>query len=123
MKKLIGLLFVSLFIFGCNRDDDFLPVVNEISDELKISESIGLRLEKPFVTDEVSMNVKIDKEQVLTIRIFDISNRVVSRETITVKVGDNILKVYTSALPSSSYRIGIFDSKNKQLGITDFNKL
>jgi hypothetical protein len=40
-----------------------------------------------------------------------------------VKAGDNILKVYTSALPSSAYRIGLFDSKNKQLGITDFNKI
>lgn len=123
MKKLIVLLFISLFILGCNRDDEFLPVVNEISDELKISENIGLKLENPFVTDEVSMNVKIDKTQILTIRIFDISNRVVSRETITVKEGDNILKVYTSALPSSSYRIGIYNTRNKQLGITDFNKL
>lgn len=123
MKKLIGLLFISLFMFGCNRDEDFLPVVNEISDELKISENIGLKLENPFVTDEVLMNVKIDKTQILTIRIFDISNRVVSRETITINEGDNILKIYTTALPSSSYRIGIFDSKNKQLGITDFNKL
>jgi hypothetical protein len=42
---------------------------------------------------------------------------------MNVKAGDNILKVYTSALPSSAYRIGLFDSKGNQLGITDFNKL
>jgi hypothetical protein len=40
-----------------------------------------------------------------------------------VNSGDNILKVYTSTLPSSAYRIGLFDSNGKQLGITDFNKL
>jgi hypothetical protein len=38
-------------------------------------------------------------------------------------MGDNVLKVYTNALPSSAYRIGIYDSNGKQLGITDFNKL
>ena len=39
------------------------------------------------------------------------------------KLGDNILKVYTSALPSSAYRIGLYDSNGNLIGITDFNKL
>jgi hypothetical protein len=47
----------------------------------------------------------------------------VSKETVNVIAGDNILKVYTSALPSSAYRIALFDANDKQLGITDFNKL
>jgi hypothetical protein len=33
------------------------------------------------------------------------------------------LKVYTTALPSSAYRIGLYDSMGRELGITDFNKL
>jgi adenosine/AMP kinase len=69
------------------------------------------------------MNVKIDAAQTVTIKIFDISNKVVSKESMSVKSGDNILKVYTSALPSSAYRIGLYDSKGNELGITDFNKL
>ena len=69
------------------------------------------------------MNVKLETAQSVTIKIFDISNRVVSKETVDVKAGDNILKVYTSALPSSAYRIGLYDLNGKQLGITDFNKL
>jgi hypothetical protein len=40
-----------------------------------------------------------------------------------VKAGDNVLKVYTNALPSSAYRIALFDDKGNQLGITDFNKI
>ena len=60
---------------------------------------------------------------VQTIRIIDISNRVVSKETMNVIAGDNILKVYTTALPSSAYRIALFDNKGNQLGITDFNKI
>ena len=69
------------------------------------------------------MNVKSDVSQTVTVRIFDIANKVVSRETINVKAGDNIVKVYTNALPSSAYRIGLFSASGNQLGITDFNKL
>jgi hypothetical protein len=42
---------------------------------------------------------------------------------MSVKAGDNIVKVYTSALPSSAYRIGLFDASNNMLAITDFNKI
>jgi hypothetical protein len=69
------------------------------------------------------MNVKTETAQSVTIKIFDIANRVVSKENVNVVAGDNVLKVYTSALPSSAYRIGLYDSKNNELGITDFNKI
>jgi hypothetical protein len=48
---------------------------------------------------------------------------VVSKSTSEVKVGDNILRVYTSALPSSAYRIALYDVAGNMLGITDFNKI
>lgn len=124
MKKtlLFGLLTLSLI--GCNKDDMFInQEVNQIKPELQIKNAVGIKLETAFVTGEVAMNVKSEMGQTVTIKIFDISNRVVSKETMTVKSGDNILKVYTSALPSSAYRIGLYDSKGDQLGITDFNKL
>jgi hypothetical protein len=69
------------------------------------------------------MNVKTEAAQVVTVKIFDIGNRVVSKEVMNVKAGDNLLKVYTSALPSSAYRIGLYDSNGRELGITDFNKM
>ena len=69
------------------------------------------------------MNVKTESSQTVTIKIYDISNRVVSKSTSDVKSGDNILKVYTSALPSSAYRIALYDANNNLLGITDFNKV
>ncbi len=97
--------------------------MNEVKPDLQIKNSVGIKLETAFVKSEVSMNVKIDAAQTVTIKIFDISNRVVSKESMSVKSGDNILKVYTSALPSSAYRIGLYDSKGNELGITDFNKL
>ena len=69
------------------------------------------------------MNVKSEVGGAATIKIFDISNKVVSKENVTLKVGDNVLKVYTSALPSSAYRIGFYDMNGKEMGITDFNKI
>jgi hypothetical protein len=122
MKKILIVTLVMFGLTGCYKDDLMLPT-QEVKEQLQIKDAVGIKLESTFVTTEVAMNVKMEVAQSVTIKIFDISNRVVSKETMDVKAGDNILKVYTSALPSSAYRIGLFDSKNNQLGITDFNKL
>ena len=122
MKKLLFVLFGIMVIAGCRKDTFVTPPV-VVDNSLTITQSIGIKLQSQFVTTEVAMNVKIDAGQNVTIKIFDIANRVVSKETMWVNGGDNILKVYTSTLPSSAYRIGLFDSNGKQLGITDFNKL
>jgi hypothetical protein len=122
MKKVSLVLFGLIFLVGCRKVD--IPVQPQvISDNLKISSSVGLKLETPFITSEVAMNIKSDVAQKVTVKIFDISNRVVSKSTSEVKVGDNILRVYTSALPSSAYRIALYDSAGNMLGITDFNKI
>ena len=122
MKKVSLVLFGLIFLVGCRKVD--IPVQPQvISDNLKISSSVGLKLETPFVTSEVAMNIKSDVAQTVTVKIFDISNRIVSKSTSEVKVGDNILRVYTSALPSSAYRIALYDVAGNILGITDFNKI
>jgi hypothetical protein len=124
IDKLLGLGFlVTLLALSCRKIDLPTPVTQELPSELKISNAVGIKLQTVFVTSEVSMNVKSDIAQTVTIRIFDIANKVVSKSTSDVRVGDNVLKVYTNALPSSAYRIGIYDVNGKQLGITDFNKL
>ena len=122
MKKILIVVILTIGLSGCYKDD-FIQPIPDVKEQLQIKDAVGIKLESTFVTTEVAMNVKMEVAQSVTIKIFDISNRVVSKETMDVKAGDNILKVYTSALPSSAYRIGLFDSKNNQLGITDFNKL
>jgi len=122
MKKVSLVLFGLIFFVGCRKNDISLQP-QAISDNLKISSSVGLKLETPFVTSEVAMNIKSDVNQTVTVKIFDISNRVVSKSTSEVKVGDNILRVYTSALPSSAYRIALYDTNGNMLTITDFNKI
>ena len=122
MKKLILIITIATLLVGCTKEE-IVPTPEAVSNDLKIANAVGIKLQTPFVTTEVAMNVKTETAQTVTVKIFDISNKVVSKDTIDVKAGDNVLKVYTSALPSSAYRIGLFDSNGKQLGITDFNKL
>ena len=123
MKKILIVALVLIGFIGCTKDDMFIEPTQEVKPELQIANKVGIKLETVFVTSEVAMNIKSEVEQTATIKIFDIANKVVSKENVNVKAGDNILKVYTSALPSSAYRIGLFDSNGNQLGITDFNKI
>jgi len=123
MKKLISVIALLILLTGCHKEDIIEPIRPQASGDLKIFNSIGIKLQSSFVTSEVAMNIKIDVAQTVTIKIFDIANRVVSKSTTDVKVGDNILKVYTTTLPSSAYRIALFDDKGNELGITDFNKI
>ena len=122
MKKLFVLIFATALLVGCTKEE-IVPTPQAVSEDLKITNSVGIKLQTPFVTSEVAMNVKTETAGSVTIKIFDIANRVVSKETMNVIAGDNVLKVYTSALPSSAYRIGLFDANGRQLGITDFNKI
>ena len=120
MKKVISIVFMIVLIAGC-RKMEVRPL--PIDPLLNINTTAGIKLQTVFVTKEAAMNVKSEVAQTVTVKILDISNRVVSKEVLDVKAGDNIVKVYTSALPRSAYRIALFDAKGAMLDITDFNKL
>ena len=90
MKKIILIAFVAITFIGCTKVDVPTPI-NKVPSELAINSVSGIKLESPFVTSQVAMNVKSETIQIVTIKIFDISNRVVSKSTSEVKVGDNIL--------------------------------
>ena len=124
MKNFLIILAASFMLTSC-YDEVINPEVpvTEVKDVLKINGLYGIKLENTFVTDEVSINVKLDTPDKVLIRIFDINNRVISKEEISVKAGNNILKVYTTALPSSAYQIALYKSNGVMLGITDFNKI
>ncbi len=123
MRKIfIVVLGIAIFT-GCTKEDMLIPAKVDVAPELQVGTAAGIKLQTPFVTKEVAMNVKSEVAGTATIKIFDIANRVVSKETVEVNVGDNLYKVYTTALPSSAYRIAFYNSNNKLVGITDFNKL
>ena len=123
MKKVLLVLFGIIILVGCRKSPiDIIQPVNPNA-ELKMSATAGIKLQSQFVTSEVAMNVKLETAGNVTVKILDIANRVVSKETMYANSGDNILKVYTTALPASAYRIALYDANGKMIGITDFNKL
>lgn len=123
MKKILLVLFGAIILVGCRKTE--LPPIEPVTPnaELKMSATAGIKLQSPFVTSEVAMNVKLETAGNVTVKILDIANRVVSKETMWANSGDNILKVYTTALPASAYRIALYDANGNMIGITDFNKL
>jgi hypothetical protein len=120
MKKVLFILLASVVLHSCTKDD-FVPI-GKVDESLKINTAVGIKLQSAFVTSEVNMNLKSPAAGTYTVKILDISNKVVSKSTAELKVGDNVVTLYTSALPSSAYRIGLYDAGNNMVGITDFNK-
>lgn len=110
-----------IVVFGCTDDIDFLgPDLSlvEVPENLEITEAMGLKLESAIVSDEVTMNVKLPYTGTYRIKIKDISGELISQEKITGDEGNNLLKVYVSTLPKSSYTLQLTDYDHKVLGIT-----
>lgn len=123
MKKVLGLLVMICLVASCTNEDLLLPPVTEISEKLQIVGNVGIKVETPFVKEQVAMNVKAVTAGTYIVKILNIANKSVSKEEVKLSAGNNLLKIYANALPSSAYRIGLFDLEGNLLGIADFNKL
>ena len=64
------------------------------------------------------MNVKLQYSGTYRIKIKDISGELISQEKINGEEGNNLLKVYVSTLPKSSYTLLLTDYNHQVLGIT-----
>lgn len=120
MKKLLG-VFLLFIVFGCVKDDlvDIYPH-SLIPENLKIEEPIGLKLESIFVSDKVSINVKLPQDGTYRLKIRNISNELISQERLTAQKGDNILSIYTKSLSKSSYTVELSKDDHTVLGRTVF---
>ena len=123
MKKVLGLLVMICLVASCTNEDLLLPPVTEVSEKLQIVGNVGIKVETPFVKEQVAMNVKAVTAGTYIVKILNIANKSVSKEEVKLSSGNNLLKIYANALPSSAYRIGLFDLEGNLLGIADFNKL
>ncbi len=123
MKKVLGLLAIICIVASCTNEDLLVPTTTEVSEKLQIVGNLGIKVETPFVKEEVAMNVKAITAGKYMVKILNIANKSVSKEEVTLKEGNNLLKIYANALPSSAYRIALFDLEGNLLGIADFNKL
>lgn len=110
-----------LLFLACSPDEIYEPIyMEEVPQELKIDALVGIKLESNFATDVINMNVKLDTEGEYFIKVLDISNRIVSKEKVSGKLGDNLFRVYTSTLPKSSYRLELYRDQTK-VGVTNIN--
>lgn len=120
MKKLILFLSLGLLLTSCMKDDviDVIDPIVEVPEALKIQQPKGLKLESTITSSEVRMNVKLDFPGVYRVKIRDIEKNLVSQEKLTANEGDNLLKVYVSALEDDSYTIELTQDDHTLIGIT-----
>ena len=121
MKKvIIGLMFLGMLV-ACTQDEYVVyePIVS-IPETLQIVEPIGLKLENTFVSDKVSVNVKLPADGTYRLKIKDIIGNLVSQEKLSAKEGDNILSIYTTSLEKSSYTVELQTEDGILLGSSVF---
>lgn len=123
MKKIVLSVLAIGLLVSCQNEELLVPTPTEVTEKLQIVGNVGIRVETPFVKEEVSMNVKAETAGTYVVKILNIANKSVSKEEVTIQAGNNVLKIYAKTLPSSAYRIGLFDMNGNLLGISDFNKL
>lgn len=116
MKKILSLLLL-LIVFGCSQEEPFIEEVSfDVPKSLEIKELIGIKTESIIVEEEVRMNVKLPYSGQYRIKIKDIEGTLISQEVILANRGNNLLKVYVSTLPSSSYKLELTSVDHKLLG-------
>ena len=119
MKKyLVSALII--IAFSCTQDviEDVQMIPNE---SLSINLDEGIKLENYIVTDQVSVNLKVNKSGNYKVVIENIAGNVVSKENIELKLGSNIHKIYVKALPISSYTVKLTDESGRLIGIEIFS--
>lgn len=117
MKKRIIAMMLILAAAACTEDSqyDYAPEVK--ADNALVVEGVqGLKLESYIVTNQVKINSKLPSAGTYKIKIYDFNGEVVSQEKIEGKEGDNILNIYVSALPVSSYTVELQTADNKVIG-------
>jgi len=121
MKKvIIGLMFLGMLV-ACTQDEYMInEPISFVPESLQMVEPIGVKLENTFVTDKVSVNVKLPSSGTYRLKIKDISGKLVSQEKLSAKEGDNILSIYTNSLEKSSYTIELQTEDNLLLGSSVF---
>ena len=121
-QKIYYTLLFSLFL-ACSPDYDFeIEPYTFVPEALVIKEEVGIKLDSNFATSEIRMNVKLNSSGNYYIKVLDITGKVVAKELVNGRIGDNIFTVYTSTLPKSSYRIELYLEDDK-VGTTSINLL
>ena len=116
---------IALLTFACTKDfiDEYEGMTAITPENLKIEGTSGIKLASTIVQDEVNINVKLPLEGTYKIKLIDFSGKMISSEKITAKEGDNILSVYVSSLPVSSYKVQLLTEDNELIGTEVFSMI
>ena len=102
---------------ACTQDSEYIDIPTlKTTPSLTVNGVQGLKLESNIVTDQVKINSKLPVDGIYKIKIYDLEGKIVSQEKIEGKQGDNILNIYVSALPVSSYSVELQTSNNEVIG-------
>ena len=119
-QKIYYTVLFTLFL-ACTPDYDFeIEPYTFVPEVLVIKEEVGIKLDSNFATSEMKMNVKLNSTGNYYIKVLDITGKVVAKELVNGRIGNNIFTVYTSTLPKSSYRLELFH-ENRKVGTTLIN--
>lgn len=116
MKKRIIAIMLVLAAAACTQDPEYIDIPKQTNNTLVINEVQGLKLESYVVTNQVKINSKLPVAGTYKIKIYDFNREIVSQEKIEGKEGDNILTIYVSSLPVSSYSVELQTADNKVIG-------
>lgn len=117
MKKVLYTLGIILILVGCSQDTfELVDPIQMVPESMEMIEARGIKLETVFVSDKVSVNVKLDKGTQVRLKIRDISGKLVSQERLTAREGNNLLSIYTNSLKKSSYTVELTTDEGKVLG-------
>ena len=114
-------ILFTLFL-ACSPDYDF-EIRPYIQDNLKMETDAGLKFDNSSVDDGAKFNIKTNNAGKYTVEILDLTNKLVSRNTLSVIEGDNVYTMYTRALETGEYTFRFLDKNgNKKQSIKLFVK-
>ena len=109
MKKIYYFIFL-LLVLGCMKDDDiFFDITPVTAAELQIDELTGLKFARTSLRDNTQFNIKTDEAGIYSVEILDLTNSLVTRNSLVVKEGDNVYSVYTKILEPGDYTFRFVD--------------
>jgi len=114
MKKYIVLAV--LVLVSCYKETYVDPEIVIVPESLEIIDTQGIKLESNIVQNSVRINTKTTMTGKYRIKIKDFSNKVINQEILNANQGDNILNIYVTSLPKSSYTVELYDSSNNFIG-------
>lgn len=105
-------ILFTLFL-ACSPDNVNYDNLTYVEDKLEITEPQGLKFNSSSITDGTQFNFKTQTEGTYTLEIRDHFRTLISKSTLTAKVGDNVYSFYTKALQQGDYTITVIQGTKK----------